>query len=107
LNRLDRLAAANGQSTSSKIADLLADAVESAEIQMKLATDPVVAPAMMRAMMQPEILGAIANALRGDLTAEQMQTFEKAMGAASDVIEDQGQMVNVKKRIRRNARSTK
>lgn len=77
--RVDRLSKMIGMSRSKVIADLLADAVESNETSLKMAADPVVMNAFMRALGEPGVMRGLAAAVRADLSDDQMRLFEQAL----------------------------
>ena len=77
--RVDRLAKLCRSNRSRVLEDLVIDSLEQNEAAMKAATDPVVMGAFMQALTQPGVVRGLADAIRSDLTDEQMKLFEAAM----------------------------
>lgn len=81
LGRVDALAGAKHETRSAMIEHLLRDAIDSEELLVRAMTDPIVAPAILGAMAQPEVLRAMTATMRQQLTDEQLQLFTKSMHA--------------------------
>ena len=78
LKRVDRLAKSLKENRSSVMGDLLADALEQNEAALKAASDPVLMGAFMRAMAEPGVMRGMAEAVRQDLTDDQLRMFTEA-----------------------------
>jgi hypothetical protein len=83
--RLTRLARAKDVSRSKLAEQLLADGVEHEETMVAAMTDPVVMPAIMKALAEPSVLASMMRAMRADLSDDQLQLFEKQIAAAQAV----------------------
>ena len=84
VERLDAVAAAQDLSRSKLIERLVIDGLQDMELEVRALTDPVVGPAIINAFARPEVLRAMANVLRQDLSDDQLQLFQQAMHATSD-----------------------
>jgi hypothetical protein len=79
LKRIDRLAKLARQPRSRALEDLVDDALEQTEANLKLAGNPAVMQAMMSAFSQPGVLRGFSNAMRADLSDDQMKLFQEAL----------------------------
>jgi hypothetical protein len=79
VKRIDGIAAAQNASRSAVIERLLIDSLNEQEDWIRMATDPVVAPAIFGALSQPGVLRAMSAAMREQLSDDQLDLFSKAM----------------------------
>ena len=107
VKRIDRLAAADDTSRSRYIERLVTDGIEQEERTVRVLTDPVIAPTMMKALASPEILRAMAQLMRQDMTDDQLQLFTQTMAAASDQVEKRVGRVRAKRSPERGRRKNR
>ncbi len=86
LKRLDDLADAQGVARSQLIEKLISEGIEGEEMAVRALTNPVVMQAMVGAFRDPTVLRAMAVAVGQELSTEQLQLFQRAMGAVSEVV---------------------
>jgi hypothetical protein len=75
IKQLDKLAKTAGTTRSKLIEDLCDDGIHQAEATIRAASDPTVMNAMMRALVQPGVLRGLSEAMREDLSEEQLKLF--------------------------------
>jgi len=73
--RIDKLAAAVGQSRAAWIEARVRDAIEDEETSVKALTDPVVGPALLNMFKDRDVLRGLARVLQDELHPEQLQLF--------------------------------
>jgi len=73
--RIDKLAAAVGQSRSAWIEARLRDAIEDEETSVKALTDPVVGPALLNMFKDRDVLRGLARVVQEELQPEQLRLF--------------------------------
>lgn len=73
--RIDKLAAAVGQSRSAWIEALLREAIEDEETSVKALTDPVVGPALLNMFKDRDVLRGLARVMSEELRPDQLQLF--------------------------------
>ena len=79
LTRVDQIAGAKGESRTASIERLIRDGIDDEENFVRMATDPVVGPAIFGAFAKPEVVRALMQALRQDLTDEQLDLFQRGV----------------------------
>lgn len=97
VKRIDRLSSSEDVSRSKYVERVLADSIEQEELTVRTMTDPVVAPAMMKALASPEVMRAMLSMIRQDLTDEQLSLFQQTMHAASEQVQKRAGRVNAKR----------
>jgi predicted transcriptional regulator len=79
VKRVERLAKLAKTNRSRMLEELVMDAIEQTETNLKLAVNPAVMQAMMSAFSQPGVLRGFADAVRADLSDDQMRLFQRAL----------------------------
>lgn len=79
VKRLDRLAKAMGKSRSAYLEGLVRDCIEEEESGVKMLTDPVMGPALLKAFGNRDVLRGLVRALGEDLTDSQLDLFASQM----------------------------
>jgi hypothetical protein len=79
VNRLDRVAVVRGLSRSQLITDMIEAGLDDEELVAKTVSDPVVFPAMVQAFAQPGVMRALLDAMKADVTQEQLNLFQQAV----------------------------
>jgi acetolactate synthase regulatory subunit len=75
LKRVRALAELHGVKVSTMADELMLDALESAELTAEATRNPVVMAAVTRAMSEPGVLRSLLDAMKADLTDEQLNLF--------------------------------
>jgi hypothetical protein len=83
--RLGRVAKAKDVSVNKLCYQLLADGLEHEEMMVTAMTDPVVMPAIMKALSEPSVLASMLRAMKHEVSADQLELFEQQIVAATAV----------------------
>lgn len=77
--RLDAVAAARNVTRSKLMEELLIGALDDEERTIGMMTNPVISQAILGAIAQPEVLRAMSESMRHQLSDEQLELFQKSM----------------------------
>lgn len=83
--RLERVAKASRRSRSAMLEQILRDGLDEAETAVKAFTNPVILEAFGQVFADRSVLRAMTDAVRSDMTSDQLDLFVKGMqGLAAD-----------------------
>lgn len=80
VKQLDRLAKVGGQSRSELIERLVLEGIEQEETFIKATQQPALMQALARAFSQPGVLKQMAATMNEEMSDEQLNLFQQAMG---------------------------
>jgi hypothetical protein len=83
VKRLDRVAVVRGVSRSQLITDMIEAGLDDEELVAKAVSDPVVFPAMVQAFAQPGVMRALLDAIRAEVSEDQLKLFQQAVQATA------------------------
>jgi hypothetical protein len=86
-------------SRSQLITDIIEAGLDDEELVAKAVSDPVVFPAMVQAFAQPGVMRALLEAMKADVTEEQLNLFQQAVGTIEK--NSPGKKAQIKERRRR------
>jgi metal-responsive CopG/Arc/MetJ family transcriptional regulator len=77
--RIDRMAKMTGKNRSETVQGLIEDAIDHQETTAAALSNPTIVSALMGAFAKPEVMRAMVNQMRQEVTDEQLGLFAKAM----------------------------
>jgi predicted transcriptional regulator len=100
VKRIDRIAGVKNVSRSELVTSLIQEGIDDEETTAAALSNPTILNALVGAFGQPEVMRAMMNQMRQDVTDEQLGLFSKAMEVARVVVDQPDK----KKKVRPAAR---
>jgi metal-responsive CopG/Arc/MetJ family transcriptional regulator len=85
--RVDRMAKATGKNRSETVQGLIEDAIDDQETTASAVSNPTIMNAIVAAFAKPEVMRALMNQMRQEVTDEQLGLFAKAMEVGRVVVQ--------------------
>ena len=84
--RIDRLAKSMGKTRSELVEQLIEDGLHETELTAKAITNPVIAQALLSSFGRADVLRAMTQAMRDELSDDQLKLFGDAMAGMTAVV---------------------
>jgi predicted transcriptional regulator len=86
--RIDRMAKVMSKSRSQMVQELIEGGMDDSEISAAAMTNPAISQALLTALGKPEVIRAMLQVMRQDLSEDQLDLFGQAMAGMREFVSE-------------------